>query len=106
MMSEAMEPEVKYKKEVEAKLKRLEILITDITIYVDDIQRVSTALKGDSILRDNMHAYTSAQGSIDVALDLKTLLDGGKITSIDEIKKEQERAKNEEDLKQATPYLQ
>ena len=89
----------------ESELERLKTVVEDIKIYIADIQHISTAMKGDSILRANMHAYVSAQASIDIVLDIKMLLNGEKIASLDEIKKTMEKEKKEKESEaQSTPY--
>ena len=88
-----------------SELERLKTIVEDIKIYIDDIQHISTAMKGDSILRANMHAYASAQASIDVVLDIRMLLNGEKIASLDEIKKTMEKEKKKKESEtQSTPY--
>jgi len=90
--------------EEEADKKREKAIRENISIYLDDIQHISTALKGDALLRNNFAAYASAQGAIDVVLDIKELLAGGEIESLAALKKEFEKAKKEKS-EEETPYL-
>ena len=72
--------------------------------YISDAQHIAVVMKGDALLRGNMHAYTSAQGAIDILLDLQMIVDGEKIPSLDEVKAEMEKA-NKKNVSRDTPYL-
>lgn len=74
-----------------------------IKVYVDDAMRVSIAMKGHALMNDNMHAYASAQGAIDILLDLQGLLAGGDITSLAEVQKKIKEAEAKKE--QGTDYI-
>ena len=61
-------------------------LLENVQTYVTDAQHIAVAMKGDALLRDNMHAYVSSQAAIDILLDVQMILDGEKIPSLEEIK--------------------
>lgn len=86
-MKNQNESEVKEKTDPEEILEK-------IKVYIGDVQRIAVVIKGDSLQHNNMPAYTSAQATIDVALDIQSLLDGKTITSLVEfekaVKKEEE----------------
>jgi hypothetical protein len=64
-------------------------------VYIDDAMKVSIGMKGYMLSQNNMHGYVSAQSAIDVLLDIKSIMDGGVITSIAEITKAMEKAESE-----------
>lgn len=80
-------------------------LIESLQTYISDAQHIAIIMKGDALLKNNMHAYTSSQGAIDILLDLQTILNGEKIPSLEEIKAEMNKAKEEQQDK-GTPYMQ
>jgi len=73
-----------------SELEGLRTLISNVRIYIEDAQKIAIVMKGDSLLRNNMNAYTSAQGAIDILLDINSILAGKTIPSIEQIRKEME----------------
>ena len=57
--------------------------------------RMAVAIKGHAMMNNNMHAYTSSQGAIDILLDIQTFLDGGDIASLAEVEKEVKKAEEQ-----------
>ena len=86
-----------------SELEGLRTLISNVMVYIKDAQKIAVAMKGDSLLRNNMTAYTSAQGAIDILLDINSILAGKTIPSIEQIRKEMEaeRAKAKADTVEA-----
>ena len=72
-------------------------------VYIEDGLQIAIHMKGEALLRDNLHAYVSAQGAIDVLLDLKSIHEGKEITTIAEIRKDIKKAKEHAEEK-GTPY--
>lgn len=64
---------------------KLERIMTHVMHYVQDILRFAPGVKGEMIYAGNMPAVMFQQASIDVALDLKTILDGGTVPTIAQI---------------------
>jgi hypothetical protein len=80
-------------------------ILEKMKTYIEDGLQIAVHMKGDALLRDNMHAYTSSQGAIDILLDLQSIMDGEEITSLAEIREDMKKAEEEAEEK-GTPYLQ
>jgi len=66
-----------------------------IQVYVSDAMRMAVAVKGHAMMSDNMLAYASSQGAINILLDIQALLNGGNIASLAEVEKEVKKAKEQ-----------
>lgn len=70
------------------KKTKLERMMT----YIEDGLTIAVHMKGDALMKDNMHAFASSQGAIDILLDLKSIHDGKEITTIAEMREDMEDA--------------
>jgi hypothetical protein len=80
-------------------------ILEKMETYIEDGLQIAVHMKGDALLRDNMHAYLSSQGAIDILLDLQSIIGGGDITSLAEIREDIKKAE-EEAKEKGTPYTQ
>lgn len=75
-------------------------LLNAIHEYLEDVRRVSAAMKDIALMNSNMAAYASAQSAIDVTKDVQDLLDGKKITTLREMDAQQKKDKQDKEDKE------
>ena len=81
-------------------------IIEKVRIYVEGAIEISVYMKGEALMHDNTHAFISAQSSIDLGLDIQSILDGKEITSLADIRERIKKAEAEKKKGEAgTQYI-
>jgi hypothetical protein len=79
--------------------------LAKLKVYMDDAMKVSVGMKGYMLSHNNMHGYVSAQSAIDVLLDIKSIIAGGKIASLAEMEKAVKKAESEKRTEKGSSFI-
>ena len=82
-----------------------EVVLKRMNTYIEDGLQIAVHMKGQALMQNNTPAFISAQGAIDVLLDLQSIMGGKEITTLEEIREDMKKAEEEQEDK-GTPYMQ